>query len=693
MIINITRNNISNLNWEDFENLKGDEIEETAKQILSIMSLKEKARKMAGDQSMLHAIGMLIHYNKNPISAGRIEQLNIPGIQFTDGPRGIVLNNSTCFPVSMARGATWDIDLEERIGNAIGIEAKAQGANFFGGICINLLRHPAWGRAQETYGEDPHLLGEMGSALLKGVQRHIMACAKHYACNSVENTRFKINVDIDERVLREVYLPHFKKCVNNGVASIMSAYNRVNGKYCGHNEHLLRQILKEDWNFQGFLVTDFVFGIRNGLKAIKAGVDIEMPFKWKMHPKKIVKWVNQGKISEELINESVLRILKQEIRFAKKDNPELYNLDKIASEEHTELALEAARKSIVLLKNVGNLLPLKKESIKKIAVVGKLADMENIGDKGSSRLYPPYVITPLQGIKKALGDSIEVVYNEGKSLTKTKEITKDADIVVIVVGFTWKQEGENMTFAGGDRDTLSLSEDDENLILTLSESCDRCIVVLEGGSAIITERWRQNVPVIIMAWYPGIEGGTAIADIILGNINPSGKLPTVFPKSSEQLPFFDSSTLEIKYDYYHGYKLMDKRGFEPAFPFGYGLSYNTYEYKNLRINKSEIKKGEKIEISFDITNKGDLNGDEIVQLYIGYENSSVDRPKKELKGFTRVNLESQETKKVSLNLDSNDLAYYNTETKQWVVEQIKHIIYVGPSSRASDLLEASFQIS
>jgi beta-glucosidase len=250
-----------------------------------------------------------------------------------------------------------------------------------------------------------------------------------------------------------------------------------------------------------------------------------------------------------------------------------------------------------------------------------------------------------------------------------------------------------MTFAGGDRDTLYLSEDDENLILTLSESCDNCIVVIEGGSAVIMERWRKKVPAIIMAWYPGMEGGTAIADIILGKINPSGKLPIVFPKSSEQLPFFDSSAKKIEYGYYHGYKLMDKKGYEPAFPFGYGLSYNTYEYKNLRLNKPKIKIGEKIEITVDITNKGDLNGDEIVQLYIGYENSSVDRPKKELKGFTRVNLEPQETKTVSLNLDSNDLTYYNIENKQWVVEQIKYFIYVGPSSRASDLLEASFQIS
>jgi beta-glucosidase len=689
----MSRNTISSLNWEEYEGLNPEEIEEVAKKILSGMTLRQKTCKMVGDESLLHILGMLIHYNKHPLPAGEIKELNIPGIRFTDGPRGVVLNNSTCFPVSMARGASWDRKLEEKIGNAIGIEAKTQGANFFGGICINLLRHPAWGRAQETYGEDPYHLGEMGSALLKGVQKHVMACAKHYACNSIENTRFKLNVNIKERALREVYLPHFKRCVENGVASIMSAYNKVNGKYCGHNKHLVREILKEEWKFNGFVITDFILGLRNGKKAIKAGVDIEMPYKWRMRPNKIVKWVNKGEISEKLIDDSVLRILRQEIRFAKKSNQVFYNPEKIASEKHTELALEAARKSIVLLKNENDLLPLKKKSIKKIAVVGKLADTENLGDKGSSRVYPPYVITPLEGIRSAVNENANVIYDDGKKLKNAKKISKDADVVIIVVGFTYKDEGENMTFGGGDRASLTLSEEDEELIISLPKINNNCIVIMEGGSAIITEKWKEQVPTILMAWYPGMEGGTALADILFGNINPSGKLPLVFPKSSDQLPFFDATTKQIEYGYYHGYKLMDKEGYEPAFPFGYGLSYTNYEYKNLQIKSSRIKQGGSLEISVEITNTGMLRGEEIAQLYIGYNNSAVDRPKKDLKGFKRVLLAPQETKTILFRLNSKELAYYDPEERKWIIEKAEYIVYVGPSSRESDLLRASFQIS
>jgi len=689
----MSREKVEDRNWDRFENLNEKQIEERTKELVASMSLREKAGLMAGDKSMLSVISMLIHYNKNPIPAGVNDDLNVPGILFADGPRGVVLNNSTCFPVSMARGATWDVELEQRIGNAIGIEAKAQGANFFGGVCINLLRHPAWGRAQETYGEDPYHLGQMGVGLLSGVQNHIMACAKHYACNSIENTRFKLNVKVDQRTLREIYLPHFKTCVENGVASIMSAYNKVNGTYCGHNPYLLRDILKDDWNFQGFVITDFVFGVRNGKKGIRAGVDIEMPYKWRMRPKKIVKWVKKGEIPEEYINDSAIRIIRQELRFAKSPDLELYNQKKVASKAHTELALEAAKKSIVLLKNKNDFLPVDKNTAKKIVVVGELADIENLGDKGSSRVYPPYVITPLQGIKEEVGDSIEVIYDEREDPDESAELVKDADAVVIVVGFTYKDEGENMTFAGGDRESLSLSPEDEKLILRLSKANDKCIVVMEGGSAIITEKWRKKVPAILMAWYPGMEGGTALADILFGNNNPSGKLPMVFPKSQDQLPFFDANTKEIEYGYYHGYRLMDKEGYEPAFPFGFGLSYTSYQYNNLEIKREEIQIGEDVEINVDLKNEGTMRGEEVIQVYVGYPESRIERPKKELKGFRRIELESNETKTVSFTVNSKELAYYNPEDHQWIVERGIHTIYVGPSSNEQDLLKKTFIIS
>jgi len=681
--------------WIDWNKLKGlsdEQIDAKAQEILSLMTLKEKAYQMSGDESMITGgPRMAIRYNDHPLPAGDDKKLGIPGINFLDGPRGVVMGASTCFPVSMARGASWDLDLEERIGNAIGIEAKAQGGHFFGGVCINLLRHPAWGRAQESYGEDTYQLGAFGVALTNGIQKHIMACAKHYACNSMENMRFKVNVIVDERTLREIYLSHFKNCVDAGVASIMNAYNKVNGKYCGHNPHLLTDILKNDWGFDGFVITDFVLGIRDGKKAVHAGVDIEMPFHNRMGPKKLVKLVQKGEISEQQLDDSVLRILRMKLKFAHEGDPTTYNMDKVTCKEHVQLALEAARKGIVLLKNENDILPLDKNKVKKITVVGKLADMENLGDHGSSRVYPPNVITPLEGIKNLAGSSIEVLYDEGVDPEHTIELAQKSDVVIIVAGYTYKDEGE-YTGKAGDRSSLTLKPEDEALISKVAEISDNCIVVLEGGSAIITEAWKDKVKGILMAWYPGMEGGTALGEIIFGDINPCAKLPMVFPKSKEQLPFLDIEAKEIEYDYYHGYNLMDKEGYEPAFPFGFGLSYTTYSYENIKVDKNIIKENEEVKVSVDITNTGKVVGEEIVQLYVGYKDSSVERHVKDLKGFNKIFLKSGETKTITIGLKATELAYYDVNKKDWVVEKIEYIVHIGPSSQTDRLLTTSFKI-
>lgn len=676
------------IDWSKFSGLDENEIEREAKKLLSIMTLEEKAKQMSGDGPLIPGlIQMAIRYNAKPIPAGNNKRLKIPAVNFSDGPRGIVMGTSTCFPVSMSRGATWDPELEERIGNTIGIEARAQGANFFGGVCINLLRHPLWGRSQETYSEDTVLLGAMGVALVRGTQKHVMGCAKHFAANSIENIRFKVNVKFDsERTLREVYLPHFKKCVDAGVASFMSAYNKVNGEYCGHNSHILRGILKSEWGFKGFVVSDFILGIRNAKAAVNGGLDIEMPFHWRM--KKLLKYVKNEEVSEDYINEAVLRILKQKIRFSNEIDPNLYNLDKVACKEHTQLALEAALKGIVLLKNENNILPLDREQVKKIAVIGKLANFANIGDHGSSRVRPPYAITPLQGIKNSAGESIEIFYDDGKKLNQAKEIAQKVDVVIIVAGLTHKEEGE-----GRDRSHLELKPKDEKLILAIATANKNSIVVLEAGGAIIIESWKDKVPAILMAWYPGMEGGNAIGKIIFGDFNPCGKLPIVFPKSRGQLPYFSKRPKRIEYNYYHGYKLMDKKGYKSAFPFGFGLSYTTYSYENLRIDKENINKDDKIIVSIDITNNGVRKGEEIIQMYIGYKNSSVDRPIKELKGFGKVILEPNETKTLDLELNVSDLAYYDVTAHEWIIEEIEYIVYVGSSSLEEDLQSTTFVIS
>ncbi|MFW9875739.1 MAG: beta-glucosidase [Candidatus Thorarchaeota archaeon] len=685
------------INWDELRGLNDNQIEGKAREILSLMNLEEKFHQMAGDETLDEGSPKIQRrYNAEPIPAGEDKRLGIPGVLFSDGPRGVVIGNSTCFPVSIARGASWDLDLEEKIGEVIGIEAKVHGANYFGGVCINLLRHPAWGRAQETYGEDTYHLGAFGVALLKGVQKHIMACAKHYACNSIENTRYNLDVSVDERTLREVYLPHFKDCVDAGVTSIMNAYNKVNGIYCGHNPNLLRDILKVDWNFKGFVITDFVLGIRNGALAVNAGVDIEMPFQWRMAPNKLKGYLDEGRITEEQIDDAVLRILRQKLKFAHKGDLKFYSMEKIACKEHTELALEAARKSIVLLKNKNLLLPLKRNEIKQIAIFGELADTPNIGDYGSSRVYPPYVITPLEGIRNLAGNGININHNKGEDLEIAKELAKHSDISIIVVGYNFKDEGEGgdqERVRGGDRESLRLHEEEEELILAIASVTKDCIVILEGGGPIITERWKNNVSVILMAWYPGMEGGTALGEILFGDINPSGKLPAVFPKSEDQLPFFDATIQQIEYGYYHGYKLMDKEGYEPAFPFGFGLSYTTYSYNNLRIDKNTINSDGEIQVSIDVSNNGNIAGEEIVQMYVGYIDPSIDRPVKDLKGFTKVLLTPGEIKTIILNLKAKDLTYYNVAKREWVIEKIEYVIYVGPSSRKEDLLTTKFNIS
>ncbi len=635
-------------------------------------------------------------YNMRPLPAGGNARLSIPAICFSDGPRGVVMNHSTCFPVTMARGASWDNDLEERIGDAMGVEARSLGANFMGSVCINLLRHPAWGRAQETYGEDPCHLGEMGAALVRGIQRHAMACIKHFAANSIESSRFHVDVRISERTLREVYLPHFRRCVDEGAAAVMSAYNKVNGHYCGHNSHLLRDILKKEWGFDGVVMSDFVLGIRNG-RAANAGMDVEMPLT--VHfGKRLMRLVRKSAVSEEVVDQAVLRILRQKIRFGPVGQPERYRPEAVVSSEHKALAREAAQKSMVLLRNepVGDglerVLPVDTARVKRIAVIGRLAAVANIGDKGSSMARPPYVVTPLEGIRAAVPRDCEIVYNDGRNAGKAADIGRKADTAIVIVGYTHKDEGEYMFTKGGDRDALTLKPHDEALILQAVAANPKTVVVLMGGSAIITEAWREKVPALLMAWYPGMEGGHALADILLGKANPSGKLPCAFPKSKSQLPFFDKRAKSVEYGYFHGYRLMDKQGEVPAFPFGFGLSYTIFAYKNLQIDRSEIGPDQALKVSVDVTNTGNVAGEDVVQLYAGYEGSRVERPIKELKRFSKVSLAPGQTRQVDFSLAARQLAYYDEQQARWIVEPLTHTVYVGPSSKAEDLLSTKFCI-
>lgn len=656
-------------------------------QLLAGMTLEQKVRQMTPNVTAREAKWYYESYCSPAVLAGEDVELDIPGIRFTDGPAGIVIGFGQCtqFPAAIARAASFDRDLETRVGEAIGKEGRALGANFFGGVCINLVRHPAWGRTQETYGEDPCLLGEMGSAFVRGIQRNMMACVKHYAVNSMENARFQVNVEVDERSLREVYLPHFKKCVEAGCAAVMSAYNRVNGEWCGHNRHLLRKILKEEWGFDGFVISDFIWGTRDTEDAINCGLDIEMHIE-QYYGRYLVKAVREGFVAENLVDEAVRRILRTKLRFAQRLPQNPGGREVCASADHTRLAREAAQKSIVLLKNQDHILPINPEKTRRITVIGRLAKEEYLGDmKGSTGVFPPYCVTLFDALKTYESKGLELNWCSGEFAEEVRHKCRNADVVIVVAGLTWRDEGEflyvNMA-VGGDRDTLALSTADQDMIKWASSANKNCIVCLQGGSVIGTGGWDESVKGILMAWYPGMEGGRALADILFGRVNPSAKMPLSVPASEADTPYFDKNATAITYDFYHGYFLHDQRKKPAKYPFGFGLSYTEYRYANLQAERT----GEHIEASAQVTNAGQYDGEEIVQLYVGYEGSRYERHAKDLKSFQRVFIKAGETVTVRFRLGLAELACYSPQEGGWIVEDIPYRILIGPSSANDSLL-------
>ena len=623
------------------------------------------------------------------------------------------VNSVTTFPVGMARGASWDVDLEERINEVIAIEMRANRVNYAATPCINLLRHPAWGRAQETYGEDPWLLGEFGVAAVKGIERHnVMACPKHFALNSLDNSRFVVDVELDERTLREVYLPHFKKTIQVGKpASIMSAYNKVRGEYLANNKYLLNDILRDEWGFEGFVSSDWFQGTYDGIGSVKAGLDVEMPYQQVYKYDILEEGIEKGEISEADIDKIVTRTLKTRLKYAFSDDQDTYGQDQIEKESHVTLARVAAEKSMVLIKN-DEVLPLGSETGQKVLVLGRLANMENTGDHASSNSTSLNITTPYEGIQafnQGLQNEVELYDGPDNSIAADK--AKNADQVILVVGYTFEDEGEYINIngdmeksaeagklvgekgIGGDRESLRLLPEDEALIQAVSAVNDNIVVVYVGGSAINMNSWEAKVPGILFAWYSGMEGGSALANVLYGKVNPSGKLPFSIARNDSDYPFFNPYTLKIDYGYYHGYTLFEKENIEVAYPFGYGLSYTTYEYGELEIKNSELNKEGVLRAKINVTNTGSVAGEEIVQLYVGFKNSSVDRPIKLLRGFDKIGLEPGETKTVELEVNIQDLAWYDPEVKQWKVEEMVYELYVGPSSKKDELIEAEFIVN
>ena len=672
--------------------------------LLRELTPREKIKLLSGRALGTTVRNLILYrrkYNATPYAAGGCKRLGIPSLLFTDGPRGVVLRQSTCFPVPMARGASFDDALESRIGEAIAREAVAGGANYFAGICINLLRHPAWGRAQETYGEDSYLLGRMGAALTRAVQAYgVMACPKHFACNSIEDLRFSVDAQADARTLREVYLPHFQKCVDAGALSIMGAYNKVNGQYCCENKALLTDILRGEMGFDGVVISDFFYAIYNAQRALTAGCDVEMPYL--VHYLILPHLLRKGKISIEDIDAAAGHVIGALLRSAPRIKPQ--GKDVILCREHTALAREAAQKGMVLLKNDKGLqnedpvLPIE-EKAPRIAVLGRYADKKNWGDYGSSNVFSPYCVTPWQGIKAGFADGEVVCYN-GCDPEEALKIAQNSDVLIACVGSDHRQEGEFMfnlgnrkrkpKNVGGDRAKLRLPPEDIVLVKALCGSGKRVVVYVMGGSAYVLEDLLELDPnAILMGFYAGLEGGNALADILSGRVNPGGRLPFTIAKREEDYPPFlrvQDDARAIEYGYYHGYTLLDKQGKRARFPFGYGLSYTTFAYGNFHAEAAP----EGVYASLTVRNTGSRTGSTVAQFYAGSAGAQDDRPVKQLKGFQRVVLEPGESVEVRELLPWDDLRFYDSNTKQWGLDAA-YIIYAGADAEEAMTRSARVQ--
>jgi beta-glucosidase len=663
-----------------------------AERLIDRMTDTELLGLLDGDspRRLLPLIPFLL--GRRPFVAGAVRRLGIPGIRFSDGARGVVIGPSTAFPVTMARAATWDPSLEEQVGLAIGAETRAREANYSASVCVNLLRHPAWGRAQECYGEDPVLTGRMGSAMVRGVRVNVMACVKHFALNSMENERFEVDVQVDEHALHEVYLPHFKAVVDAGADSIMTAYNRVRGEYMDVNGALLTGVLREEWGFTGFVTSDWVFGTHDAVASLQAGMDVEMPLRL-LRARALPGALRSGAVTRATVLRSARRILRTTLLHAASRPVAGWRDDPIASPAHRALALRAATESIVLLKNApvgaAPLLPLD-PGIRHLAVVGRLAERANLGDHGSSRVRPPSTVSPLQGLRTAL-PGVRITTASGPSARAAAAAAATADTAIVVVGLDQHDEGESVVTGGvevgvlgkafnsgplrapliglahlasrfvrgGDRSSLELRPSDVELVRAVAAANPRTVVVLVGGSAILTESWRERVPAVLLAWYGGMEGGHALANVLIGEAEPGGRLPFVVPTDVAHLPPFDSAAKSVVYDDRWGQRLLDADGHVAAFPFGFGLGYTTMEHRLLEHRFDDA--GGSADVL--VTNTGDRAGSTVVQVYAA--DVSLDRPVAQLLGFQKVTLAAHADTVVRVTLDAGPTLERDPGTRTW----------------------------
>lgn len=687
---------------------------------LKRMTVEEKASMLSGS---------------NWMDSGPVPRLGIPAIKMADGPMGVrswagssaitnSVNNpavkveSTAFPSGIDMAATWDTDLVRREGIAIGEEVKALGRDMILGPTVNINRQPLWGRNFEGYGEDPWLSGQLGVAYVEGVQSQgVIPSVKHFAVNNEEYERHRVNVVIDERTLHEIYLPAFKAAVQQGGAwNVMSAYNKLNGIHCGEDPYLLNDILRKEFGFKGFVVSDWG-STYSTAPTVNAGMDLEMPGgppmqAWIARPAtqqngngagwlaadKVLAEVKAGNITEAAIDDNVRRILRIIFLSGIYDHPHNGG-GEVDTPAQRAMALKGATEGIVLLKNENALLPLDTRTIHSIAVIGPNAAVARTGGGGSSMVRPKSAVAPLDAIRAraAKSSDLTVTYALGTgmqgenpaqdtpearaaALKEATDAAAKADVAVVVVGRYNKLESE-----GFDVKTMDLPAGQDDLIAAVEKANPRTVVVINTGDPVTMTRWIDSTPALLDMWYGGEEGGDALAAILFGDANPSGKLPVTLPKKYEDTPTaanYPGQNLEVHYaeGLYIGYRYYDTKNVAPQFPFGFGLSYTTFAYSDLKLSPKSSSTGA-IEVSAKIKNTGPRAGAEVVQLYVHDGHSKIDRPSHELKGFQRVELAPGASKIVTFTLNRDAFSYWNPATKAWQADPGVFEIQLAASSR------------
>lgn len=621
-----------------------------------------------------------------------VKRLNLPELLVSDGPHGIrrienihaVAEKSlpaTCFPTASSLAATWDVDLLFEMGQALAEEAIALGVDVILGPGVNMKRSPLCGRNFEYFSEDPYQAGAMAASLIKGIQsKGVGTSLKHYATNNQEFERFSINAQVDERALREIYLPAFETAVTQAQPwTVMCSYNKINGTYGSEHAQLLSDILKKEWGFAGFVVSDWG-AVHNRVAALKAGLDLEMPGPKQTRVNAVIEAVRNGELDEAVLDEAVRRILR--VTLCAVQTPKGGDFDAAA---HHALARKVAAEGMVLLKNNG-LLPL--QNPQHIAVIGRAAQKAHFQGGGSSHINPTQVDVPFNELQKLAGSaelSFAAGYPEDDSRDQTLideavAIAQTADVALLYIALPSFKESE-----GYDRTDLDLTGQQVALIQAVTAVQPNTIVILNNGAPVVMGEWIDGTAAVLEAWMMGQAGGGAIADILFGRVNPSGKLAETYPHRLQDTPAhlnFPGENGAVRYGegLFIGYRYYDAKEIPVLFPFGYGLSYTSFAYSNLRLSAEKFRDVDGLTVSVDVTNTGAMAGKEIVQLYVHDQAARLARPVKELKGFAKVALQPGETKTVTLPLDFRAFAYYDPAYGQWIAEEGQFVILVGASA-------------